>query len=338
MQISPTVARTLDSTPEIDVSSVYRRRRLVSILLDHSTDAPVSYLINITARKVFQLPRTRLCDKRQRLVIRLLDKSILLSTQVLSRGHVADTDRKPVIGCKNISARGPIISVTKEKQRTEPPGTNFRQLVHRIRRLHRTIVPQYNTKDRVLLAVSNGRLVKDAAHNLAVLDHQIPVVGRHVGNFSWARLLHCPALRFEVHEDLALLVWPHEQIEHLLACPQRDWTEDGGRRDIVVFLGISEVRQDLNELSPSEEAVLAREEEGASDEVLGRSDDGLAVAGRDQVLLDVEQLTRFGARFLGLRNVCGGFVKKDLLEKIKVFAYVGSSHRRQSRHCTYNGC
>jgi hypothetical protein len=100
-------------------------------------------------------------------------------------------------------------------------------------------------------------------------------------------LLNLVTLRFDIDQDLRLLVRTHQDVEHLLACPQSLRLPYRRRRNIDLDAGVGKVGTDLSERTPIEEHVTTRKEVRGGDEVLDGGDDGFAIAGRNEVVFDV---------------------------------------------------
>lgn len=192
----------------------------------------------------------------------------------------------------------------REVQLTEPASADLGHLVHRRSRLVLSVIPLNDSEDRLLVAISNRGLVHDSAHDFRVLNDEVAIVGAHIEGLSRPGLLVRLVLALEVDEDLGLLVGAHEDVEDLLAGPEANGLDDGGRRDVDLEVGVGEVSADLGELGAVEKGVAAGDEVATGDEVLGSGDDGLSITRRDEVALDVHELEGLGPRLLGLRHVC----------------------------------
>lgn len=87
-----------------------------------------------------------------------------------------------------------------------------------------TVIAQYHSEYRLLLAASDSRLIHNSAHDFAVDDDKPPVVGREIrkwfhGITIWPRIVHSIALRLDVDENLRFFIGSHEDVENLFPSP-----------------------------------------------------------------------------------------------------------------------
>lgn len=255
-------------------------------------DHRLERLLDVGTGLALELAPSGEVDVFVRLLVRVLDESVLLRLELLAGRDVADPDREPFVG--------------------EPARAQFRHPVHALGRFVGAKVALDDGKHALLVAVADRRLVEHARDDLRVLDDEEPVVDRHEERVREVlflrplgrRLLERLVLALEVDVDRRVLVRPHQDAEHLLAGPEAFRFQDGRRGQFDLELGVLQVRAHLRKLLPVEEGVFSSDEVAPGDEVLRRGDDRFSVSRRDQVALDVHQLERLGTRFFRLRDVC----------------------------------
>ena len=224
-------------------------------------------LLGTTARLTLQLAVLELLDELVALGVSLAEEVALGAEQARSGRDIANADREASI---------------HEKERGDAS-----QSQHGTRRVLLAEVAQQQVEDVVLGAGAEDALVERAAHELAVVDDHVGVVGAHV---LAARVIL--ALGAQVESHAALAIRPQQQAEYLLACPQAHRFEDGRLGQVEAEIGVlvgAYAGEEATRRRSVEERVLERDQIGAREKVLRGGDDDLAVARRDQIRLAAHQ-------------------------------------------------
>ncbi len=198
------------------------------------------------------------------LLVRIFHKLGFVICQRPRRPHVADADR--------------------EAPQRQCPGTELGQPVHGSCRIIRPKISEDHVKDGLLVAASDRRLVHPPAHDLGVANHKEGVVDVHVRNVAVVFLVEDLVFRVQVDKHGRFLVGAHEDVEDLLARPESLGLDDGGWGQLKVGVAQEHLSADVGKRRPIEEVVLATQQVGRRDEILGGGDDGLTVLGRDEVV------------------------------------------------------